>query len=64
MKLSKNLWLSEVTKSNTAIRRGIDNNPTELHIANLTYLAEKYFNQLENILVALYLYQAGIEVKH
>ena len=43
MKLSKNLWLSEVTKSNTAVRRGIDNNPTELHIANLIYIAEKIF---------------------
>ena len=46
MKLSKNLWLSEVTKSNTAIRRGIDNNPTKLHIANLTYLAEKVFQPI------------------
>ena len=46
MKLSKNLWLSEVTKSNTAIRRGIDNTPTELHIANLTYLAENIFQPI------------------
>ena len=46
MKLSKNLWLSEVTKSNTAIRRGIDNNPTNLHIANLIYLAEKVFQPI------------------
>ena len=46
MKLSKNLWLSEVTKSNTAIRRGIDNTPTELHIANLRYLAEKVFQPI------------------
>jgi len=46
MKLSKNLWLSEVTKSNTAIRRGIDNTPTELHIANLKYLAEKVFQPI------------------
>ena len=29
MKLSKNLWLSEVIKSNTATRRGIDNSPTD-----------------------------------
>ena len=41
MKLSNNLSLSEVTKSNTAIRRGIDNTPTDLHIINLKYLAEK-----------------------
>ena len=43
MKLSNNLSLSETTKSNTAIRRGIDNTPTDLHIANLQYLAEKVF---------------------
>ena len=46
MKLSKNLRLSEVIKSNTAIRRGIDNSPTSLHIANLTYLAEKIFQPI------------------
>ena len=39
MKLSKNLSLSEVIKSNTAERRGIDNNPNEKHLANLKYLA-------------------------
>ena len=32
MKLSNNLSLSEVIKSNTAIRRGIDNTPTDAHI--------------------------------
>ena len=46
MKLSKNLWLSEVIKSNTATRRGIDNSPTDLHIANLKYLAEKIFQPI------------------
>ena len=46
MKLSNNLWLSEVIKSNTAVRRGIDNNPTELHISNLTYIAEKIFQPI------------------
>ena len=46
MKLSKNLWLSEVIKSNTATRKGIDNSPTDLHIANLKYLAEKIFQPI------------------
>ena len=46
MKLSNNLWLSEVIKSDTAVRRGIDNNPTELHISNLTYIAEKIFQPI------------------
>lgn len=46
MKLSKNLSLGEVTKSNTAIRRGIDNTPTDAHIENLKYLAEKIFQPI------------------
>ena len=48
MKLSNNLSLAEVIKSNTAIRRGIDNTPTNLHITNLEYLAEKVFQPLRN----------------
>ena len=46
MKLSKNLSLNEVTKSNTAERRGIDNSPTEAHIKNLKYVAEKVFQPI------------------
>ena len=46
MKLSKNLWLSEVIKSNTATRKGIDNSPTKLHKANLEYLAKKIFQPI------------------
>lgn len=46
MKLSKNLSLSEVIKSSTAIRRGLDNTPTDEHIENLKYLAEKVFQPL------------------
>ena len=48
MKLSKNLSLSEVTKSNTAMRRGIDNSPTEAHIENLKYVAEKVFQPIRD----------------
>jgi zinc D-Ala-D-Ala carboxypeptidase len=48
MKLSNNLTLAEVTKSNTAIRRGIDNTPTDLHISNLQYLAEQVFQPLRD----------------
>jgi len=43
MKLSKNLSLSEVIKSNTAERKGIDNSPNETHLNNLKYLAEQVF---------------------
>ena len=48
MKLSTNLSLSETTKSNTAIRRGIDNTPTDDHIENLKYLAEKVFQPIRD----------------
>ncbi len=43
MKLSKNLSLNEVIKSNTAERKGIDNSPNETHLVNLKYLAEQVF---------------------
>ena len=48
MKLSKNLWLSEVTKSNTAKRLGIKNNPTKQHLENLKNLAEKVFQPMRD----------------
>ena len=40
MQLSKNFTLLELTKSQTAERKGIDNTPTADHIYNLTALAE------------------------
>lgn len=43
MKLSEHLNLSEVTKSDTAKRLGIDNNPTSKHLVNLKLLAENVF---------------------
>ena len=43
MKLSKNLSLAEVIKSNTAIKNGIDNNPTSEHLENLKFIAENGF---------------------
>ena len=44
--LSKHLSLVEVTKSNTATRLGIDNSPTEEHLANLKVVAEKVFEPI------------------
>jgi len=41
MKLSKNFSLVEMTKSQTALRRGIDNTPTPDKIEPLTMLCEK-----------------------
>jgi len=46
MKLSEHLNLSEVTKSDTAKRLGIDNNPTSKHLANLKLLAENIFEPI------------------
>lgn len=48
MKLSKNLSLAEVTKSATAIKRGIANEPTITHIENLKAIAEKVFQPLRD----------------
>jgi len=46
MKLSEHLTLSEVTKSDTAKRLGIDNNPTPEHLTNLKLLAENIFEPI------------------
>lgn len=56
MQLSKNLSLNEVVKSNTALRRGIDNTPTEEHLKNLKYVAEKVFQPIrEHFGVPIYI---------
>ena len=46
MQLSTNLSLAEVTKSATAIKRGIVNEPTITHLENLRAIAEKIFQPL------------------
>jgi zinc D-Ala-D-Ala carboxypeptidase len=46
MQLSEHLSLAEVTKSDTAKRRGISNMPTEAHIANFKLLAENIFEPI------------------
>ena len=46
MHLSKNLLLAEVTKSATAIRRGIANEPTIEHLENLRAIAQKVFQPI------------------
>ena len=40
MKLSKNFTLSELTKSHTAVRKNIKNEPSTAHVENLIHLAE------------------------
>jgi hypothetical protein len=46
MQLSEHLSLAEVTKSDTAKRRGISNMPTEAHLANFKLLAENIFEPI------------------
>jgi hypothetical protein len=46
MKLSEHLDLSEVTRSESAKRKGISNMPTEAHIANFKLLAEKIYEPI------------------
>ena len=46
MKLSPNLSLAEVTKSATAIKRGIANAPTQEHLQNLKRVAEHVFQPI------------------
>jgi hypothetical protein len=48
MKLSKNLSLAEVVKSQTAVRLGIDNEPTVTHLIALKALAENIFQPLRD----------------
>lgn len=46
MLLSENLSLSEVIKSQTAKRLGIDNNPTPEHLENLKLVAKHIFQPI------------------
>ena len=41
MKLTKNFWLAEFTRSQTAARKNIDNNPSEEIIEHLTKTARQ-----------------------
>ena len=48
MRLSEHLSVREVSKSNTATRRGINNEPTDEHLKNLKLVAQKIFEPLRN----------------
>ena len=48
MKLSKNLSLSEMLRSESAKRRGICNNPTPEHTHNMIELANKIFQPIRD----------------
>lgn len=46
MKLSQYVSLSEVTKSDTATKRGIDNSPTPEHLENLKVICTEVFDKV------------------
>ena len=48
MQLSAHLSLAEVTRSDSAKRKGISNQPTPEHIENFKKLAEKVFEPIRN----------------
>jgi hypothetical protein len=48
MLLSKNLTLAEMIRSESAKRKGILNTPTQPHIDNMKYLAEKVFQPIRD----------------
>ena len=48
MKISNFVWMSEVVKSNTATRKGIDNCPNELQMDRIKALAEMVFDPLRS----------------
>jgi hypothetical protein len=45
-KISKHITFAEATKSQTAIRHGIDNYPSEFQLKNMKMVAEKCFEPL------------------
>lgn len=56
MKVSKYVSLSELTASDTAKRRGLDNTPTEEHLENLKVICTEVFDKVrEHFGVPLYI---------
>lgn len=50
MRLSKNFVLSEITRSNTAKRLGIDNSPEKKHLAKLQHLVTNLIQPMRDAL--------------
>jgi len=48
MRLSRNLSLHEMVKSNTATRLNIDNKPTDEHLSNMILWAENVFQPIRD----------------
>ena len=56
MKLTENFTLSEMVKSETALRHGLDNTPGDTEIANLKRLTENVLQPIRNH------YRTGVKV--
>lgn len=56
MNLTKNFTLAEMTKSETALRHGLDNTPGEVELANLRQLCENVLQPIRDH------YQRGVKV--
>jgi zinc D-Ala-D-Ala carboxypeptidase len=56
MKLTENFTLSEMVKSETALRHGLDNTPGDVEIANLRQLAANVLQPIRNH------YRTGVKV--
>jgi len=48
MKISKNITFKEATRSNTAIKKGIDNNPNETQLKAMVIVATMIFEPVRN----------------
>ena len=46
MQLSENFSLNEFTKSDTAVRKGIDNTPNDVHLENMKALCENVLQKV------------------
>ena len=52
-RLSENFTLQEFTKSQTALRQGIDNTPNDEHLQNAKSLFENVVQKVRNIILPL-----------
>jgi len=63
MKISPNLNLAEITRSDTAKRHGIDNTPTAEHLENFKLLADKVFEPIREHFITPIFISSGYRSK-
>ena len=59
MKISDNFYLSELVRSSTAQRKGIDNTPSDVHLKNLTESVLKLWQPARELLGVAMLVSSG-----